>query len=133
MDDDQARRRLARHEAGHGVVAWVLGANVESLGLNGHAGETNISFNPTKEAGWKAECAAMWGGVLADPGPAAFDSNELFLWWKDNPTFVDAARTAAQQVLAEHADAHERLAEALTERGRLSGAEVRAILTVPSG
>lgn len=135
---------VAIHEAGHAVVASVLGYGVERLSINPAAPDTEdggkcdvlpqVKPNPLKQAAYR------WGGAAAemlyapqqdwDRQPAAWAS-DISLFGQatgGDDALAEAARELAKQTLQENWHSVWAVAEALMENQVMSAADLLRIL-----
>ena len=136
---------LARHEAGHGVVAHLLGVTVHSVELSKSGDGVCWHDGPSEllDLGRDATSTAITFGKIAAAGRAAapstdFSGNDndglrMAHWLCGLPdvtffAFREAMLKRAADLLAENADKVGRVAEALLERGMLDGDEFRHLV-----
>ena len=139
---DTAIMEIAIHEAGHAVVAYVLGVEVFDIAVYDSIGHCGHDLPATLlDAGMDAASVAFVFGKIACAGQAASSAP---MSAEDNRGVEDAiwlsglimdffeARTAwlaqAKALVDTHREKIDLVATALVRRGRLSGDEFRAIL-----
>src|SRR5262249_1152265 len=128
----------AFHEAGHAVIAHVLGAPVHHVTLQ--AAITPLQ-RATARCRWKRALIALAGPAAEDRFQRHAPAEHAALWrsiWDGDARNaarylgvdgdVVAAHRKAARLVREHWSAIERVADALAERGRLSGAEVGTLV-----
>jgi ATP-dependent Zn protease len=133
-----ARETVAWHEAGHAVIAAVLGSEIKTVSLN----DAIVLERPrhvTVDDG-------LNGAIIALAGPITemrrFNYKELERCWASGWSGdlanarqryagnLGEAFRRADHLLRRHWRAVERVADALLARGELSGAEVRRLAAV---
>ncbi len=139
------RTTLAVHEAGHAVVHLAQGTPVDAAELGDERGHVEIGGDGTQWAeGTMAGAAAA--KVRADRHGLTARAHLVDIAWSAREDFkilhdhglsmvdINDALTLADDLVAIHWPAIERVADALLAAGRLSGAEVAAIagLEVPA-
>lgn len=132
------------HEAGHAVASTVLGVPVAEVVLNGD-GSGVCHVDPATAAPRRAQLVVLLAGAcavgLAFPdhrdfavagGGSDFAQAERLVaegWAEgDKRAVMVAGFDAAERLLADHWGAVEAVAEALAERGRLTGGEVARLV-----
>jgi hypothetical protein len=141
---NEAKIISARHEAGHAVVAHHEGVEISEVCLDSDGGK--IWHDPPAallDKGRHYNSAAMSYALIAVAGHAAApsrpmsgsdnDSLERALWLGGLDqgyyfAFRDVLVELAAEILDHHKDRVDRVADALIERGRLSGAELEELL-----
>jgi hypothetical protein len=131
----------AFHEAGHAVIAHVLNVPVKRVTLKA---VTSPLKRVTARRRWKRAVIAFAGPVAEDRFQRYPPAEHPALWssaWDGDARNaarylgadgdIVAAHREAVRLVREHWDAIERVADALAERGRLSGAEVDALIGWP--
>jgi hypothetical protein len=144
-DSDRYHSEIARHEAGHAIVAHVEGFEVEAIefhpdgGSVYHAGPADLLDKGQNFVGVAMSyalicCAGKAASPNTDMSGADNEGLERAMWlggfdrrwfYSDRAAFLELAI----EIIDHHRDGLERVADALVRRGRLSGDEFREILT----
>jgi hypothetical protein len=141
------REQVARHEAGHAVVARALGGIVWCIALGtvrgGHKrtptdGFTGITFALKTKQPFDKSCTFAVAGMLGDGGRqlSSTDFQVFFNGWLSNPdmklTAADAFERYCQRagvLLRRHARAHDALTQAAAQQNFLDPQSISKILT----
>lgn len=136
--------RLATHEAGHAIVARVLGLPLRAVEIDLRHGGVNRFHGDQAPVDWSAtdDAAILMAGAIAErmalpatslEGCEDDESALLTLMSQEHALDVQWARATAEAILDQNRGDHERLVDALVRRRRLTGDEVDELLDGAEG
>lgn len=132
MKDRKKRRltgieRIARHEAGHAVVALACGVLVAGIAINDENGQVDSAY-PLGKRDPLIEGMIAWGGSVAE---GVDYINEVDAYPFDRYGFTGRSvltmRQHAMAILRQYGDAVEALTRALAERRAIFGPDAKRI------